>query len=165
MSNRLNLREFQQNLIDRLQTVDVAAERVSTLGVEIAGANWLVDMGDIKEVLPLPKLSMVPLTKPWFHGMANIRGNLYGVVDVAAYWHIGSVNGNAGNRVLVVADRFKFNAALLVDSVHGLRDARTWEQGVGFDKQPEYRDEHGGTWRKLDVQGLLEQVDFLQIGV
>lgn len=42
MSNRLNLREFQQNLIDRLQAKDMSDARVSTLGMQIAGRNWLV---------------------------------------------------------------------------------------------------------------------------
>lgn len=164
MSKRLNLREFQQNLIDRLQATDLSESRVSTLGVQIGGRNWLVDMADVGEVLPLPPLTFVPFTKPWFRGVANVRGNLYGVIDMAAYEHSGTVSGDANNRILLVAERFKFNAALLVDRVMGLRDARSWEQSEGFDKQAEYHDEHGAAWRKLDVHGLLEQVEFLQIG-
>ena len=164
MSKRLNLREFQQNLIDRLQATDMSVERVSTLGVEIGGRNWLVDMVDISEVLPLPQLTSVPFTKPWFRGLANVRGNLYGVIDMAAYEHSGAASGDADNRVLLVAERYAFNAALLVDRVLGLRDPRSWGQGevVG---QTNYRDEQGSTWHKLDVPGLLEQAEFLQIGV
>jgi twitching motility protein PilI len=164
MSKRLNLREFQQNLIDRLQATDLSETRVSTLGVQIAGRNWLVDMLDIAEVLPLPALTFVPFAKPWFRGVANVRGNLYGVIDMAAYEHSGTASGDANNRVLLLAERYAFNAALLVDRVLGLRDARGWKQSEGFDKQVEYHDEHGAAWRKLDVHGLLEQVEFLQIG-
>ena len=177
MSKRLNLREFQQNLIDRLQVKDLSAARVDTLGVQIAGRNWLVDMVDISEVLPLPALTAVPFTRPWFRGVANVRGNLYSVVDMAAYEHSGAAlrpstgsggsgqaSGDADNRVLLVADRFAFNVALLVDRVLGLRDARTWGQSE-VDGQIEYRDEQGASWRKLDVRGLLEQAEFLQIGI
>lgn len=193
MSKRLNLREFQQNLIDRLQVKDLSAARVDTLGVQIAGRNWLVDMVDISEVLPLPPLTAVPFTRPWFRGVANVRGNLYSVVDMAGYEHSGTAlrpstgsggpgqtasissgqaastgsgqaSGDADNRVLLVADRFAFNVALLVDRVLGLRDARTWRQSE-VDGQIEYRDEQGASWRKLDVRGLLEQAEFLQIGV
>ena len=164
MSKRLNLREFQQNLIDRLQATDLSESRVATLGVQIAGRYWLVDMVDIAEVLPLPPLTVVPFAKPWFRGMTNVRGNLYGVVDMAAYEHSGAASGDANNRVLLVANRYAFNAALLVDRVLGLRDARSWRQSEGLDKQVEYQDEHGATWHKLDVHGLLEQVEFLQIG-
>jgi twitching motility protein PilI len=164
MSKRLNLREFQQNLIDRLQANDMSVERVSTLGVLIDGRNWLVDMADVGEVLPLPRLISVPFTKPWFRGVANVRGNLYGVADMAAYEQSGAASGDANNRVLLVAERHAFNAALLVDRVLGLRDARRWRQSE-VDGQIEFHDEQDTTWRKLDVSGLLEQAEFLQIGI
>jgi twitching motility protein PilI len=172
MSKRLNLREFQQSLIDRLQETDMSVERVSTLGVQIGGQNWLVNMVDISEVLPLPQLTIVPFTKPWFRGVANVRGNLYGVIDMAAYEHSGAATstgsgqatGDINNRVMLVAERYAFNVALLVDRVLGLRDSRRWRQS-GVEGQIEYHDEHSTVWRKLDVPGLLEQAEFLQIGV
>ena len=164
MSKRLNLREFQQSLIDRLQETDTSVERVSTLGVQIGGQNWLVNMVDISEVLPLPQLTIVPFTKPWFRGVANVRGNLYGVIDMAAYEHSGAASEDINNRVMLVAERYAFNAALLVDRVLGLRDSRKWRQS-GVDGQIEYHDEQNTVWRKLDVPGLLEQAEFLQIGV
>ena len=162
--SKLNLREFQQNLIDRLQARDTSEERVTTLGVQIDGKNWLVDLADIGEVLPLPKLVGVPFTKPWFRGVANVRGNLYSVADMAAYQHNGSASGDSNNRVLLVAERFAFNTALLVDRVLGLRDARGWQQNE-VDGHVEYNDEQGNHWHKLDIPGLLEQTEFLQIGI
>lgn len=164
MSKRRDLREFQQGLIDRLQATGSLDERVSTMGVQVAGRNWLVDMADIAEVLPMPRLTQVPFTKPWFRGMANVRGNLYGVVDLAAYEHSGITPESENNRILLIAGKYAFNAALLVDRVLGLRDARSWRQTEGFDGQHEYHDEQGASWRKLDVSGLIKQVEFLQIG-
>ena len=164
MSKRLNLREFQQNLIDRMQADDVSGARLSTLGVQIAGRNWLIDMKDIGEVLPLPHLTVVPYTKPWFRGVANVRGNLYGVIDMVAYGQGGAVAGDINNRVLLVAERHAFNVALLVDRVLGLRDAQSWRQSE-LDGQVEYHDEQGVLWHKLDIPGLLGQPEFLQIGV
>ncbi|HTN93175.1 MAG TPA: chemotaxis protein CheW [Gallionella sp.] len=164
MSKRLNLREFQQNLIDRLQAKDISEERVTTLGVQIGGQNWLVDLADIGEVLPLPKLISVPFTKPWFRGVANVRGNLYCVADMASFQSNGAATGDNNNRVLLVAERLAFNAALLVDRVLGLRDARKWQKDE-VDGQIEYHDEQGASWRKLDIPGLLEQAEFLQIGI
>lgn len=173
MSKRLNLREFQQNLINRLQAQDISMERVSTLGVQIAGSNWLVDMADIGEVLALTALTRIPFAKPWFRGVANVRGNLYGVVDMAAYGQPGTAgssqtpsvqaSGDAENRMLLVAQRHAFNVALLVDRVLGLRDAREWRQNV-INGQTEYLDEQGVPWRRLDIPGLLGQAEFLQIG-
>ena len=177
MSKRLNLREYQQNLIDQLQAKNLSSARVSTLGVQIGGQNWLVDMVDVSEVLPVPVLTVVPSTKSWFRGVANVRGNLYGVVDIAGYQQVGadlrSQTGtgagsgqtpkNINNRILLVAGRFAFNVALLVDNVLGLRDTRNWHQNQAFG-QIEYRDEQDGVWQKLDVSALLGQAEFLQIG-
>lgn len=164
MARRRNLREFQQSLSNRIHAKDSAANQVTTLGVEIAGQYWLVDMVNISEVLPLPPLTRVPLSKPWFRGVANVRGNLYCVADMAAYQRRGEAAGGIANRVLLVAERHAFNAALLVDRVLGLRDARTWQQS-SVEGQIEYCDEQGASWRKLDVVGLLDQAEFLQVGI
>ena len=40
----------------------------------------------------MPAIATVPLTQPWFLGVANIRGNLYSVVDFAGFV------GRAGDR-------------------------------------------------------------------
>jgi twitching motility protein PilI len=165
MSKRLNLREFQQELIDRLQVADASEARVSTLGVQIAGRNWLVDMNDITEVLPLPALTVVPFTKPWYRGLVNVRGNLYSVIDMAAYGHLGAATGDIHNRILLVAAKHAVNAALLVDRVLGLRDPRTWRHSEGIAKEIEYFDENGVSWSKLDVHSLVEQAEFMQVGI
>jgi len=172
MSKRLNLLEFQQNLIGRLQGKGESVAKVTTLGVQIAGSNWLIDMPDISVVLLLPRLTIVPFTKPWFRGMANIHGNLYSVVDMAAYQQSVGISqrgaarasDEAGNRVLLVAERFVFNVALLVDCVLGLHDTQSWCRSE-TEGQSEYIDEQGISWRKLDVKSLLEEQEFLQIGI
>ena len=164
MSKRLNLLEFQQSLIDRLQVSDLSSTRLTTLGVQMADKNWLVDMTDISEVLPMPKVTAVPFTKSWFRGIANVRGNLYSVVDMTAFLSGGVASGDSHNRVLLVAERYGFNTALLVDRVLGLHDARNWKQEE-VEGQPVYLDENGTSWCKLDVNGLLTQPEFLQIGV
>ncbi|MBI3903421.1 MAG: chemotaxis protein CheW [Nitrosomonadales bacterium] len=164
MASRLNLREFQQDLSNRIHAQGRTGDQISTLGVQIADQYWLVDMVNISEVLSLPPLTPVPLSKPWFRGVANIRGNLYCVADMAAFQHKGETVAAIANRVLLVAERHAFNAALLVDRVLGLRDVRAWQQS-DVDGQIEYRDGQGALWRKLDVVGLLDRTEFLQVGI
>ena len=38
----------------------------------------------------MPEVSLVPLTKDWFLGVANVRGVLYGVSDFAAFGGIAA---------------------------------------------------------------------------
>ncbi len=161
MSKRLNLREFQQNLSNRMNARDRASDRVSSLGVLIAGQNWLINMADISEVMPMPPMTHVPFSKAWFRGVANVRGNLYGIADLAAYQKKGTASGDMTNRILLVAERHGFNTALLIDRVMGLRDTQNWRHDTERDQ---YLDSQGTAWRKLDVVAMLQQTDFLQIG-
>lgn len=161
MSKRLNLREFQQNLSNRMNARDRASDKVSSLGVLVAGQHWLISMADISEVMPVPSLTRVPFSKSWFHGVANVRGNLYGIADLAAYQKKGVVSGEPANRALLIAERHGFNTALLVDRVLGLRDTQNWRHDT---EQDQYLDSQGIAWRKLDVTDMLQQAEFLQIG-
>ena len=161
MSKRLNLRDFQQNLSNRLQDKTTSESQVSTLGVQIAGRPWLVDMTDISEVLPMLKVTLLPLCKSWVVGMMNVRGNLYCAADLAAYFGEGRASGDMQNRLLLVSSHHEFNAALLVERVYGLRNIQAWRHDA---VQNCYFDEQNIMWRKLDVPDLLGQAEFLQIG-
>ena len=164
MSKRLSLREFQQSILDRIQQKEVAGDRASTLGVQVGQDLWLVEMQDVSEVLPLPHLTPVPLTQPWYRGVANVRGNLYGITDLAAFMGKGEATNIVHGRIMLVAQKFAFNVGFLVTRVMGLRDVRGW-QYEDRDGEVYYKDEQGQMWRKLDVTQLLQQPDFLQIGI
>ena len=101
MAKRISLREFQQGLSERLVSARRGEGAQALLGIESGsdelpgGSRWLIDLADSGEVTPLPPLTPAPLTKPWFAGIANIRGVLYGVVDFSA-WRGGAstpING------------------------------------------------------------------------
>ena len=164
MSNRLNLREFQQQLNDRLQAKGQAGEQISTLGIQIGKDLWLVEMSDISEVLPIPPITTVPFTKPWYCGMANVRGNLYSVVNLAAFMGQADVLRDGRSRILLVAQKFSFNAGLLVNRVLGLRNTRTWRRSE-IGGRVQYQDQQGQTWRQLNISKLLQQPDFLHVEI
>ena len=84
-AGKLDLRAFQQELATRLAAKTAAQVESSRLGVAAAGQQWLIRLAEAGEVIPAPPLAPVPLTKPWFLGVANIRGNLYTVVDFAGF--------------------------------------------------------------------------------
>jgi twitching motility protein PilI len=163
MSKRFNLREFQQQVLDRLQEKTSENTQISTLGVQIGHEFWLVEMTDISEVMPLPTLTPVPLTKPWYCGVANVRGNLYSIVDLGAFLGNELTQRDARNRVLLLGQRFAFNTGLLVSRVLGLRNTSNWRQDK-VDDEVHFQDGNGQTWRKLDITQMLLQPEFLQIG-
>jgi twitching motility protein PilI len=164
MSKRFNLREFQQGLLDRMQVQAASGTQAATLGVVIGGDSWLIDMADISEVLAVPDLTSVPLTKPWYCGVANVRGNIYSITDLGAYMDYGLTAHDAQSRVLLIGQKYNFNTGLLVSRVLGLRNAKDWQRS---DQEGEviYHDDGGQQWHKLDIRHLLQQPEFIQIGV
>lgn len=164
MSKRFNLREYQQQVLDRLQALAASSVQTSTLGVRIGNAFWLIDMTDISEVLPLPALTTVPLTKPWYCGVANVRGNLYSIIDLGAFMGGNALIPESQNRIMLLGQTFGFNAGLLVTRVLGLRNAQDWQQ-IETGDEIRYQDSNGQQWRKFDLKNLLNQPEFLQIGI
>ena len=97
---KLDLRTFQQELASRLATKTTAQVESSRLGMSCGGDRWLIRLADAGEVVTLPEIVPVPLTKPWYLGVANIRGNLYSVVDFARFLGRDSPPGPAQARLV-----------------------------------------------------------------
>ncbi|MEW5887728.1 MAG: chemotaxis protein CheW [Pseudomonadota bacterium] len=170
MARKISLREFQENLVKRLTSAQRGETANALLGVQAGRELWLLDLADSGEIVPLPHLTTVPLTRSWFCGVANIRGTLYSVVDFSAFQGGEATPQNAESRLLIVNSRHGINSALLVSRTLGLRnmeqlrpcaatkDTRPW---VGR----EYEDAQGRRWKKLDLRHLITQPEFLEIGV
>jgi twitching motility protein PilI len=168
MARRTDLRKFQEELARRIASADRAASAGRRLAFRAGSASWLVALPDAGEVLPVPALTSVPLTRGWVRGLANVRGNLYTVVDLAAF--VGDRPTPAGprNRLLLVGQRHAMNSALLVDLVVGLRDVGDLaSRALDTSTQPwikaAYADRDGTNWQELDVPALLQGSHFLDV--
>ena len=123
---RIDLQSFQQELANRLASKTAAQVESSRLGLSCGGERWLIRLADAAEVVAVPQIAGVPLTQPWFLGLANIRGNLYSVVDFAAFHGRESVipHGAGGqSRLILFGPRAgDLKAGIVVQSVLGLRN-------------------------------------------
>lgn len=167
MAARTSLRDYQRGLSERLR--GAAAGRIaSRLGLQVADEAWLVDLTEAGEVLPVPAITPVPLTRPWFRGIANIRGNLYSVIDFPAFLGRAPVVLGDRARLLLLGERFRLAAALLVDGSLGLRNPAQLE-GAGTEpgawSRGAYRDREGRRWNELDLPQLAQHPDFLSVGL
>ncbi|MEZ5615463.1 MAG: chemotaxis protein CheW [Rhodocyclaceae bacterium] len=167
---KLSLREFQENLVQRLTSAKAGETARALLGVRSGKDYWLLDLADSGEIVPLTPLTSVPLTKPWFCGMANIRGSLYSVVDFSAFQGGEPTPQNADSRLLIVGSRLGINSALLVNRTLGLRNIEQMEARASeTDPRPwvdeQYADPQGNVWKRLNLKNLLGQPDFLEIGL
>jgi twitching motility protein PilI len=164
---RISLRDYQRELAERLRLAD-SARSASKLGVQVGEQNWLIDLAEAGEVMPVPPITTVPLTRAWFRGVANVRGNLYSVVDFAEFLGTG-VSGTGENaRLVLLGERFRSAAALLVDRSLGLRnpkELRAREPAAERKSwlRAEYDDEQGARWSELDVAELVRDTEFLSV--
>lgn len=168
--NKINLRAFQQELSERLKHKTAAQVDSLRLALESGGQSWLVRLGDTGEVVPMPEPVSVPLTKPWFLGVANIRGSLYGMVDFGMFLTGEPTIRGIGARLVLLGQRFPdLRAGLVVNRVLGLRNLSDFEPAPGAVAQTwatrAWRDKSETEWRELDLPRLVQDPEFLQVGV
>jgi twitching motility protein PilI len=111
---------------------------------------------------------VVPLTRPWFRGVANVRGNLYSVIDFAEFLGTGVSGTGEHARLVLLGERFRSAAGLLIDRSLGLRNpqqlrAREPAPGRKSWLRGEYEDESGARWSELDVGELVRDAEFLSV--
>jgi twitching motility protein PilI len=169
MARRTGLREFQLSVAERLRTASTRAALASKLGFQVGAENWFVSLHQVSEVIPVPAMVPVPRTHSWFRGVANVRGNLYSVIDFSAYQGRDSTPQGMERRVILVSDRLVPGAGLLVSRMLGLRNpeqfnAATKPAGAPPWVAAAYHDAGGTRWLELDLPVLAREQRFLEVG-
>jgi twitching motility protein PilI len=172
---RSRLRQYQVQLLERMQAAKSgAAIGVRELGVVIGGHHCLLDLTQIGEIVTPQPVAPVPLARDWYLGLANIRGDLTGVIDLARYQGhaAGGTATPTERRLITFSPKLGFNCALLADRVLGLRKS---SEMSGVDRpasaQPmpawadhQFDDAHGQRWTMLDLAQLVREPRFLLAG-
>ena len=100
-------------------------DRWSGIGFRLGEQWYVAPMGEVSEVLHEPRFTQLPGVKPWVKGVANLRGRLLPIMDLAGFFS-GNETGHElsalrkQRRVLVVEHNDVF-AGLMVDEVFGLQ--------------------------------------------
>ena len=176
MANREAIRELQARLASRLQAARDEGLSVSWLAVRSGGMNFLFPLAQSGEIFPLSVLQPLPYAMPWFRGVVNLRGGLYGVVDTAAFVSrdvppAAPVVAKAGTEAMVVTlnAALDVNCALLVDKLAGLRNPDSFlaAQAPAPGGPPylgnQFTDADGQTWQEINLQTLSQLPRFLNI--
>lgn len=163
-----SLRDYQLALAERLQSAAAGTRVPTKLGLQVGNETWLVDLAEAGEVIPVPPIYAVPLARPWFKGVTNVRGNLFSVTDLGALLGAKPATLTAHARLLLVADRFRVGAALLVERSLGLRNieqlAPHADRAGARWVRAQYADADGKLWKELDVAALVQDEAFLEVG-
>lgn len=171
-TRRTRLREFQAQLVERMQTARSGEDtRVNQLGVMIGGNRCLLNLQTAGEIVSVGTITEVPLTQPWFLGLTNIRGNLISVIDFAQFQGNAPTPIDKDTRIIAFAPALSFNSSLLVSRVLGLHNVAEME--AQSDVQDElapwaskrYLDRESQVWTELDLSLVIQNPQFLHVGL
>ncbi|MDX1571458.1 MAG: chemotaxis protein CheW [Xanthomonadales bacterium] len=141
----------------------------SGIAFRLEGANLVSEIGDIVEIMTVPRYTKVPGSKSWLLGISNVRGNLVPIVDLRGYLSGQKTTIGKQTRVLVVPQQGS-TLGLLIDEITGQRhfleeerseDSFFAEHMIAPYVEREYAkgDDH---WGVLAVRKLVNDPDFLQ---
>lgn len=173
MAKTSNLREFQEAILLRLKeaTAKGGAFSTSRLGVVVGSKRILINLHEVSEVLPVPPMQHVPLTLPWFLGVANVRGNLYNITDLAQFMGLPPTPKSINSRIVLINSDVTTQVAVLIDSLVGLRSVEAMKRKPAtknnknkeiFLSESSYEDVDKNEWFELNIEALVQDKAFIQ---
>lgn len=146
-----------------------AVEYWSGIGFTLDGQHYLAAMGEVSEVLAVPRYTHVPGVKPWMKGIANVRGRLLPIMDLLGYFNRAS-SLQEHRRRLIVIDQGDIFSGLVVDDVLGMQHFPVQDYSLEVPHVPSelkpfvqgaFRREEKN-WAIFSMSRLVEDPQFLQ---
>ena len=134
------------------------------------GTRYLVSsINEVNEILTLPALTIVPGTRPWLLGVANVRGNLVPVIDLRQYIEGERTQLTDSSRVLLVR-QLGGSVGLLIDEVLGQRNFSEEQRSEALGEEDERYARFVGenyplgevNWGLFSMAALVRTPDFVQ---
>lgn len=172
-TRRTRLREFQAQLVERMQAASSGTQaQTSRLGIVAGDGHWLLDLQEAGEIVALGAVSKVPLTRDWYLGLANVRGNLVGVIDFARFTGMPATSIDKDSRLVAFAPALSFNCGLLVSRVMGLRNLADMSEtavpggpGAASWSCRAWRDQDARVWTEIKLSEIVQDPQFLHVGL
>ena len=137
------------------------------IGFSLLGHRFVAAMEDVVELLEVPHYTFVPGCQPWVRGVANVRGRLLPLFDMAAFFG-GHLTSPRQRRRVLVLEHEKIYAGLIVDELHGMQHlALEYGQMPPSDLSEPFAPMVGGQfvlqqgrWLVFDLQALIHDFQF-----
>ncbi len=147
-----------------------AAPQWTGLGFRLGDLQYVTPLSHVSEVLPLPAITPVPGTRRWVKGIANVRGNLYTIIDLPEFFGKEPVQFSEAARMLIM-NIPELHAALVVNQVMGLRhfDKDKERQDISGFSDPSLAHARGAflqdnvLWGVFDMHSLAESMEFKHV--
>jgi twitching motility protein PilI len=87
----------------------------------LAGEHYVAPMGEITEILHIPRFTQIPGVRPFLMGAANVRGRLLPLVDLDVFFELPRSGISPRQRRVLVVEKDDVFSGLVVDSVLGMQ--------------------------------------------
>jgi twitching motility protein PilI len=163
----VKLREFSTQLAQRLKEAPNLPTEPTRLAIRMGTQNYLVEMGLAAEIVALPEIARVPWTRPWYRGLANVRGRLIGVVDLQHLMGREPLAPEQAQQLLVLGEGMGVPSGILITRAFGIRNLKDLEEageaaGAPWERR-RYRDLEGIALTELDLRELAAAPAFTAI--
>jgi twitching motility protein PilI len=164
----VKLREFSTQLAQRLRDAPNLPTEPTRLAIRMGTFNYLVEMDLAAEIVSLPEIARVPWTRPWYRGLANVRGRLVGVVDLQHMMGREPLAAEQGQQLLVLGEPLGLAAGVLITRAFGIRNLKDLEEldaqgeAAGWERR-RFRDLEGIALTELDLRALAAAPAFTAI--
>ncbi|MCW8825659.1 MAG: chemotaxis protein CheW [Gammaproteobacteria bacterium] len=179
MSNQVNINPIELLLELELRAKSQAAplpQKIDIkktwqgLGFRIGSVSLITPLEQVSEILTEVQLTEIPGVKDWVKGIANVRGNLLPIIDLA-----GLLTGNTGilssRSRIIVSQHMGMSAGMVVDEILGLRsffvEDFSTKHAIDNEQIAQFvsgsYQQHGQQWPVIDFQGIIEYPAFKQV--
>ena len=90
------------------------------IGFNLLGHHFVVELDEVAELIRVPQFTGLPEVKPWVTGVANVRGRLLTILDLAIFFGQRPKIARSQRRILVV-DTEEAYLGFLVDESLGMQ--------------------------------------------
>ncbi len=144
----------------------------SGIGFTLFGQKFVTPMGEVTEMLELPPYTELPGVQSWVRGLANVRGRLLPLVDLAVFLG-GKLESARRNRRILVIESGDIYVGLVVDGILGMQhfpvDSYVREMaGIDYAAmvpylQGSFQESSGHGWTVFSPWLLVQDEKFFQV--
>ena len=140
------------------------------LGFLVGGTRLVSKIGDVLELLQMPKLTPLPAVKSWVKGIANVRGRLVPIVDLHEFLGVPTTMPANQWRLLIVEDEDVVVGLLVEQSLgiqHFSEDSYEAHDGDGLGGLQDFVEgafRHGGrVFHEVHLKSILRDDRFFDV--
>jgi twitching motility protein PilI len=141
------------------------------IGFRMGDTRLVMPAGEVSELLNYPRVQKVPGTREWVMGLANVRGRILTLIDLAGFLTGVPTALHPRSRAMIVKDE-AMQVGFLVEEVSGLKhffgqDYEPATDGFGDWIRPFLKGrfvDHDLAWGVVNLPSVVNSPEFMQVG-